>query len=145
MTLKIDYFGCADGAAYDARGMLTLVGFNPSIQVQEFLPKPLSLALVLSMIDDEPAALPVGGSLSATFQIKDPSGTVLAAIQQTAQISEKAYPELPAIILLAVQVQALLVTHGKYEAYVSVQVDGRNVLEDSRPLWVVAPPERELR
>lgn len=74
----------------------------------------------------------------------DPNGNVLGAVQQAAQITAKPFPDLPSLVMLAAQMQMLIVTYGTYVGHVGVQVNGFTVAEASRPLWVVPPPKQEL-
>jgi hypothetical protein len=133
MTFRIDWFGLAEGAAADSRGALTLVGFNPLVQVHPALPVTVGFVLVLCLADsdktsdDDPAALLPGRTLDLDLQIIDPNGARIIGMQQGNDLMAKKYPDLPATVTLALAVSVTFKIHGRYLVRAKVELGGHSV------------------
>jgi hypothetical protein len=141
MTLKLDWFGFAEGAANDARGVMTLVGFAPQFLRYKSFPATSNLALVVLIEDDEDPepTLTEGKQLLLALTIKAPDGKVVLAHQPTLTVGEKKdVGDLPGRLNLVLQLPLTFSKPGEYTASITVQVEGsEEVVEADRTISIL--------
>jgi hypothetical protein len=140
MTVRIDWFGFAEGVAVDTRGSITLVGFSPAFLVHRTLPAKSVMSMVLYLIDDEdpePVLVP-DATISLDLRVIGPDGKPLVGAQQTSPVGEKRYPQLPGSTLVVVAAELPFREHGLYLAEAALTVGDSEVkLEARRNLHIL--------
>ena len=140
MTLKLDWFGFAEGAANDTRGVMTLVGFAPQFLQYRAFPATANLALVLLVDDDEDPepTLAEGRNITLAITIKGPDGTVILAHQPSLAVGEKRFPEIPGRFNLVLQLPITFSKPGEYVASIRLQVgESKEVIEADRAIQIL--------
>jgi hypothetical protein len=127
MTLKLDWFGFAEGAANDTRGVMTLVGFAPQFLRYKAFPATSILALV-ALIEDNEDPEPIlieGKQIILALTVKAPDGKVVLAHQPTLTVGErKDVGDLPGRLNLVLQMPMTFSKPGEYTASITLQVEG---------------------
>src|SRR6266545_6802873 len=127
MTLKLDWFGFAEGAVNDTRGIMTLVGFAPQFLRYKTFPAVSSLALVVLIEDDEnpEPILTEGKQFTLALTLKAPDGKVILANQPALTVGEKKdVGDLPGRLNLVLQMPMTFSKPGQYTASITLQVEG---------------------
>lgn len=140
MALKIDWFGLAEGAASDARGMLTLVGFAPLVQVHPELPSGTELTVVLVLHDDEDPepTLTEGSAIGLNVRVLGPDGAAIVGMEQAAPLGPKRYDEVPGQLIMVLGARLQFTQYGRHVAEVTVRVPNKNrELTGTRELYVL--------
>jgi hypothetical protein len=138
MGIKADWFGLAEGAATDARGSITLVGFSPDVFVLPELPGPQNLILVLIVRDDEDPE-PIfkeKAQVSIDVQVYSPDGKILGGMQQPGNLAAKRYPELPGAAILTTGMRLTFQQYGEHKATMSFSV-GTSEIKAERKFYIL--------
>lgn len=122
MAIETEWFGIAEGAATDARGSLTLVGFSPDFILLAELPGAINLFLVLRAHDDEDPrpVLSDKTEVALDAQVYGPDGKVLAGIQQNSVIGPKRYPELAVTATILLGLRLTFQKYGEHKAVINL-------------------------
>lgn len=138
MNVHVDWFGFVEDVAHDARGMPTLVGFSPKVQVCSTLPATLNYNLVLSMDDDEDEPVFVEGRLiTLELRVLEPDGTVMIGTTQTNTIGPPKFEGVPGSITAIAGAAFEFRRYGRYRAEATVTISDTDVkLEAHRDLYI---------
>jgi hypothetical protein len=140
MTLKLDWFGFAEGATNDTRGVMTLVGFAPQFLQYRAFPATANLALVLLVDDDEDPepTLTEGRNFTLGITIKGPDGTVILAHQPSLAVGGKRFPDMPGRLNLVLQLPITFSKPGEYVASIRLQMaESEEVIEADRAIHIL--------
>lgn len=128
LAIQVDWIGFAEGTALDSRQALTLVGFNQTLVTTKELPFKWQSQIVIIASETEAGggesestasvSKQANGLLSVTM--RDPSGTVIAAISNYLTVSRK-HPEAPASIIAAILVVLDVKEYGRYEVEATIK------------------------
>ena len=142
MTLKIDTITIAEAGAEDARGALTLVGFNQKYLVQPKLPAPRRLVLAVALIDQdpEPEAVPDQTMYYMNIEVRDTEGLPVVSSLQNVPLGRRRWKEWPTTIQVLVAAQLVPSKYGKYDIKVDLLDEGRQLIDQaSTAVYVVEP------
>ncbi len=127
MTLKVDWFGFAEGVANDTRGVMTLVGFAPQFLRYKAFPATSNIVLVILVEDSEDPEpiLTEGQQIILALTVKAPDERVILAHQPTFTVGRREdISDLPGRLNLAIQVPMTFSKPGEYRASIMLQVEG---------------------
>lgn len=144
MGLVIDFAAIAEGAASDARGILTLVAVNPYALIADQLPAQFSPILVVIAVDDESAnpVIVAGRTLTGRIEAVGPDNETLFVAQTRQGIVPSAVPAIPPRIQVVAQVPFTATKTGEYRLSVHITVvdESEQVMGEvtaMRRVWVL--------
>jgi hypothetical protein len=144
MSLVIDFAAIAEGAAADARGILTLVAVNPNALIADQLPAQFSPILVVVATDDEPAnpVIVAGRTLTGRIEAAGPDDETLFVAQMRQGIVPSNVPAIPQRVQIVAQVPFTATKTGEYclSAHITVVDEGEQVMGEVtavRRVWVL--------
>jgi hypothetical protein len=144
MSLVVNLAVLAEGAATDARGLITLIAANPQSLVSDQLPAqfaPVFLVVIEEANADAPRIIELGQPVSFRVQITGPDGNVVFFSQFQQQVPPPQHPSLPPRLQLLVQVPFSAPKGGEYVTSARIAVtcpDGHEeAVEASRKVLVI--------
>lgn len=115
MSPQITFMGFAEGATFDGRGSLALVGFSPQATVVERFPAQVSPALVMIVDDDDDGAvLKLGRTAKVRIVVTNESGEVVFFVEQGSAVAEIKNTGLPGRLALVAQFPITASKAGRY-------------------------------
>lgn len=139
MGFAFQWFGLAEGALFDQRGGLTVVGFNPNTWQVSELPATINLTNIAVLEADLSEDSSLRGltevPVSVSPTIEDDAGVVIAAgqIRQTLRLAATVDEPNVASLNLVIGHQLQVATAGLYTATLRVQVaDGPEEVRSRR-------------
>ncbi|MFJ3618005.1 hypothetical protein ACIPSH_07590 [Streptomyces iakyrus] len=115
--------GFAEGATFDGRGSLALVGFCPQASVVERFPAQVSPALVVIIDDDDDGAtLKVGRNANVRIVVTNESGEVVFFVEQASPVSEIKNTGLPGRLALVAQFPITASKAGRYAYSATINI-----------------------
>jgi hypothetical protein len=149
MTATLTWVGVAEGAASDARGALTLVGFNAQVFTQEQYPVAMSPTFI-AIMEGGPGEERFVQDLQPSVQIsvEDESGRTVFLVDSPRQpLGPKDWWMLPDRLQVVMQVNFLAEFPGRYTATVRMNLWRGDALAhaDSRSVnfWILPSAARE--
>lgn len=144
MSLIVDFAAIAEGAATDARGILTLVAVNPNALIADQLPAQLSPILLVVAMDDDPAnpVIVAGRTLTGRVEAAGPDNETLFVAQMRQGIVPSSIPAIPPRVQVVAQVPFTATKTGEYRlsAHITIVDDGEQVIGEVtavRRVWVL--------
>jgi hypothetical protein len=113
MSLRLEWLGIVEGAVFDARRALTLVGINQNIVYADSLPTPYQTNIVVMAADDAEgeAAGPASGSIS--IEIRDPAGERISSTSNKVVV-ERVHKDVPGSVVAVALIAIQLSQYGRY-------------------------------
>lgn len=142
MSLQLDWFGLAEGAAFDLQGRPTFVSFAPQALASTGFPAVMTPTFVFLVQDDEdPEPILVSGSrLTVKFECRDPEGEAILLVQQQIEIADKQDPRLPNRVQAVAQLPIQASKPGMYEISGELTVEGTGqTLRASKVVPILEP------
>ncbi|MFE9685794.1 hypothetical protein [Streptomyces sp. NPDC006285] len=122
--------GFAEGATFDARGSMALVGFCPQATVVERFPAQVSPALVVVIDDDiDGATLKLGRTAKIRLIVTNESQEVVFYVEQATPVSEIKNTGLPGRIALVAQFPITASKAGRYSYSATINITGSSAPE----------------
>ena len=146
MTARIESLLVAEAAVTDARGSLTLVGYEPLVWIVPGFPHTIRVAIVLTLEDDvdQFQTLIEGAQVAYSPSVRSPSGETLMAgtvMQQVGGVpafrGTVALQKIRAVMV--VDTQLLIREPGSYDVGVEVTIKDQLALKAQRSLVIDMP------
>ncbi|MEU5968899.1 hypothetical protein [Streptomyces globisporus] len=119
------FMGFAEGATFDARGQLALIGFSPQVHTVEQFPAQLAPSVVVIVDDDdESQVLKDGRTASVRMVVANEAGEVVFFVEQATPIAEAKKSGLPGRLTLMAQFPITASKAGRYRYHATISVAG---------------------
>jgi hypothetical protein len=149
MTLRVDYLGIAEGAIFDARGGLAVVGFSPQALIAESLPSQLAFHLIMIAEDEDEGSkgsvlLAETNTVSIKIQLTAPDGQVVFFVDQKTPLQAVRVPDLPPRMMVVAVVPFTAAKAGAYRVTLTLTVPtatGDATADGERIIRVVEQPK----
>lgn len=139
MTVDIEWFGMAEAAVEDGRGVPALIGLDQNVVVAEKLPVTTKRVFVLLLKDNEqPTPLLPGSKMPITISVESPSGATLVATTQLSNVGEKRFPDVPLGFRMFAELGLNLEDYGRYVAKCKVELPDGSSIEAETKLYVIS-------
>jgi hypothetical protein len=142
MSLQLEWVGIAEGAVFDARKALTLVGINQNVVRVTSLPSPWQTSIIVMAADDTVSG--TLGVLSGTIsiEIRDPSNNVVFSTTNKVVV-EPAQSDIPGSMVAAALVIMQITQAGRYRVNVVLtpEADGEEESRGHKDIYVILDPE----
>ncbi len=144
MTLRVDWFGLAEGVAADAAGKVTLVGFAPQFLLIDRYPAIAAPSVVWIIEDDEDPSPLLGAGIRGTFKIEvsNPEGATMFVTTQPVELGAKRWPALPTRLQLIAQFPLQIEKPGAYRIHGELRLpELSEPLEGVRTILIANPAD----
>ncbi|MFF8485129.1 hypothetical protein [Streptomyces antibioticus] len=122
--------GFAEGATFDARGSLALVGFCPQVVSVERFPAQVSPALVVIVDDDvDGTNLKLGRTANVRLIVTNEAREVVFYVEQATTVTEVKNTGLPGRIALVAQFPVTASKAGRYTYSATIKISDSSAPE----------------
>ncbi|MFD9880113.1 hypothetical protein ACFWZT_01445 [Streptomyces alboflavus] len=123
MSPQVTFIGFAEGAIFDARGQLALVGFCPQANVVERFPAQVTPSLIVIIDDDdEGKTLKLGRTANVRIVVTNEAGEVVFYVEQSTPVAELKKTGLPGRLALAAQFPITASKAGRYTYQATIRI-----------------------
>jgi hypothetical protein len=137
--MKISTFFISEGIAQDASGAYSAIRVGQNLVFTMSVPTASKRAIFLNLVEEDDE-LVEGTQIIVSFEIKAPSGEVIAGNVIGIPIVAKPIASLPAEIPVPAEFVLPLADFGEYTVSASVALPDGAQLHSSLPLHVLKPP-----
>jgi hypothetical protein len=123
MSLQIEWLGIAEGAVFDSRRALTLVGINQNLLYIDDFPSSWQTTIVVMAAEDGENLPDSPSSGSISIEIKDPTNGRVSSTSIKA-VFERRHKDLPGSVVAVALVNFQLTRHGRYRISAELTPDG---------------------
>lgn len=141
--MRLDYFVMCEGVAQDAQGLHSAIRLNANILVTPSLPTRTKRGLLLHLVDPEDSLQP-GDIIQIDIRVDAPSGHVITATSEQAEVAGKRWPDMPGEMMMAGEVGLGLNEYGRHVITATVKAPRHEPQSAELALFVSeAPPSTE--
>lgn len=142
MSLELEWLGIAEGAVFDSRKALSLVGINQNIVRVGTLPAQWQTTIIVMAADDSDDA--ADGTVSGTLsiEIKDPSNETVSSTKNKLVV-DRPQKEVPGSVVAAALVGLQLSQLGRYSVTAELTPDagGGSPSKRHKYIYVISDAE----
>lgn len=124
MSLHMEWLGIVEGAVFDSRRALTLVGINQNILYADDFPINWQTTIVVMAAEDSEDLPESPSSASISFDITGPSGERLSSSSNKAVFTRR-HTDLPGSVTAVALANLQLQNHGHYRITAELVPDDR--------------------
>jgi hypothetical protein len=145
MSLHLEWLGIVEGAVFDSRRALTLVGINQNVLYIDDFPTPWQTNIVVMGADDVEDHSAGSNSGTISIEIRDPSDGRISSTSNKV-VLERVHKEIPGSVVAVALVGLQLTRHGRYRITAELKPDKETELSSvlHRDIFVMPKKDQPL-
>lgn len=125
MSPQVTFIGFSEGATFDARGQLALIGFSPQVHIVDQFPAQLAPTVVVIVDDDDEShTLKEGRTANVRIVVANEADEVVFFVEQATPVSEVKKSGLPGRLTLMAQFPITASKAGRYKYQATISIAG---------------------